>query len=174
MTRTNRLLLAAACAAGLLLAGFALGRWSARRSVETAYGLGLQQGGLAAWEKVEASRASLIADRDRFRQQAREARRYEVVHIVDGDTLDIRDANGIVTRIRLMGIDTPERGEPGFDEATAALAELAEGKWVTVLPQHKDRWQRTVALVFIEGGPELAETMLDQFPQWEAPSTTAP
>ncbi|MDW0148448.1 MAG: hypothetical protein QOK59_07165, partial [Nitrososphaeraceae archaeon] len=35
-----------------------------------------------------------------------------VTKVVDGDTLDI---NG--TRIRLSLVDTPERGQPGFDQA---------------------------------------------------------
>ena len=50
---------------------------------------------------------------------------------VDGDTLrcqNVADANG---RVRLARIDTPERGEPGFDEATEALAQLIEGRDVT-------------------------------------------
>ena len=50
---------------------------------------------------------------------------------VDGDTLrcqNVSEANG---RVRLARIDTPERGEWGFDEATQALAQLIEGQDVT-------------------------------------------
>lgn len=49
-----------------------------------------------------------------------------VEHVVDGDTLDLRDG----TRVRLIGIDTPERGQPCYEEATAALADLVNGKAV--------------------------------------------
>lgn len=50
---------------------------------------------------------------------------------VDGDTLrcaNVEDANG---RVRLARIDAPERGERGFEEASAALAQLIEGREVT-------------------------------------------
>lgn len=35
-------------------------------------------------------------------------------HVVDGDTIDVEG----VGRIRLVGVNTPERGEPGYREAT--------------------------------------------------------
>ena len=50
-----------------------------------------------------------------------------VTHIVDGDTFDIR-ADGEVVRIRVCGIDAPERGEPGFEEATDTMRLLIEGR----------------------------------------------
>ena len=43
--------------------------------------------------------------------------RSRVIHVIDGDTI-IAQVAGIEERIRFIGIDTPERGEPGFDEAT--------------------------------------------------------
>lgn len=51
--------------------------------------------------------------------------------VVDGDTLrcgNVEDANG---RVRLARIDTPERGQPGFEEAGAALRAMIEGRTVT-------------------------------------------
>ena len=43
-----------------------------------------------------------------------------VVHIVDGDTFDIETPNEIV-RIRLCGVDSPERGHTGYNAAKEAL-----------------------------------------------------
>ena len=43
-----------------------------------------------------------------------------VTKVVDGDTLDI---NG--TRIRLAIVDTPERGQPGYDKAKILLNHFA-------------------------------------------------
>jgi endonuclease YncB( thermonuclease family) len=37
-----------------------------------------------------------------------------VTNVVDGDTVDLSDGR----RVRLLGIDTPERGDCGFDEAS--------------------------------------------------------
>ncbi|HEY5737846.1 MAG TPA: hypothetical protein VIS28_06165 [Nitrososphaeraceae archaeon] len=43
--------------------------------------------------------------------------------MVDGDTLDINDI-----RIRLSLVDTPERGDPGFKEATQFVVKLCLGE----------------------------------------------
>jgi len=45
-----------------------------------------------------------------------------VTKVVDGDTLDV---NG--QRVRILGIDTPERGRCGYREASTRLAELVGG-----------------------------------------------
>ena len=46
-----------------------------------------------------------------------------VVRVVDGDTLDVSSGE----RVRLIGIDTPEVGECGDDEAAAVLATWSMG-----------------------------------------------
>lgn len=59
---------------------------------------------------------------------------------IDGDTVDLRVDVGfritIEDRFRLIGIDTPERGRPGYREATARAEELAPpGTVITVKTQ---------------------------------------
>jgi micrococcal nuclease len=46
------------------------------------------------------------------------AERAELDRVIDGDTLDVRLPGGEVKRVRLIGVDTPERGKPFFREAT--------------------------------------------------------
>lgn len=53
-----------------------------------------------------------------------------VTNVVDGDTLDVQG----VGRIRVIGIDTPERGECGFESATQAMSVLVLGRQVSLLP----------------------------------------
>lgn len=48
-----------------------------------------------------------------------------VLKIVDGDTLDVT-YKGTTERIRMLCINTPERGRPGYAEATNALRKLVE------------------------------------------------
>jgi micrococcal nuclease len=45
-----------------------------------------------------------------------------VIHIVDGDTLDLDINNGTITRIRFSLVNTPEIGEPGYKEAKDFVA----------------------------------------------------
>jgi micrococcal nuclease len=56
-----------------------------------------------------------------------------VTHVVDGDTLEARSTAGAVERVRLLGVDTPERGECGFDEASDALRALTLGRQVRLV-----------------------------------------
>lgn len=73
------------------------------------------------------------------------ARTYLVVHVVDGDTLDL--ANG--ARVRLVGIDTPEHGQCGFDRASTALSRLVLDRRVrlTVAGEARDRYGRLLRYV---------------------------
>jgi hypothetical protein len=57
-----------------------------------------------------------------------------VTDVVDGDTLDISTGE----RVRIIGIDTPERGDCGFDAATDHLRSLVAGKTVSLVPGARD------------------------------------
>jgi endonuclease YncB( thermonuclease family) len=58
-----------------------------------------------------------------------------VTRVVDGDTLEL--GNG--ETVRLVGIDTPEVGECGYDAATVALARLVSGRQVRLGRSDEDR-----------------------------------
>lgn len=77
------------------------------------------------------------------------------VSVVDGDT--IKTSAGTV---RLIGIDTPERGECGYDEASMLIgATVAPGAPITLeLPagqNDRDRHGRLLRFVTTEAGVEL-------------------
>ncbi len=63
--------------------------------------------------------------------------------VLDGDTFKSGD-----TRVRLWGIDAPEKGQPYADEARARLKELIEGKAVRLEWKDKDQHAREVAIVY--------------------------
>lgn len=88
-------------------------------------------------------------------------RRYpaKLVKVVDGDTVDLVVDVGfylwITVRVRLLGIDTPERGKPGAVEATAFveawMADVAGGgaKWPLIVSTEKgDSFGRWLARVY--------------------------
>jgi micrococcal nuclease len=89
-----------------------------------------------------------------------------VTNIVDGDTLDARSSTGLVERIRVIGIDTPERGECGFAEAANMLSGLVLGKQVTLVAgarDNHDRYDRLLRYVDVgskDAGLELIKAGL--------------
>jgi len=97
---------------------------------------------------------------------------FVVVRVIDGDTLDIDapDNDAPYTRVRLLGIDTPETkgvAEPMYfgPEASAFATDLAEGKQVTLyLPRDRtrDRYGRLLAYVKLPDGDFLNEILLNE------------
>lgn len=74
-----------------------------------------------------------------------------VVSVADGDTLDVVTTDNRRVRIRLEGIDTPERGEPFSNVARNFTRQLAFDKTVQVKVHDVDRYGRLVARVTSEG-----------------------
>ena len=71
-----------------------------------------------------------------------------VVGIADGDTITVlRDKEQV--RIRLYGIDCPERYQPFSKKARQLTAKMVHGKVVEVEPVDIDRYNRLVALVTV-------------------------
>jgi endonuclease YncB( thermonuclease family) len=53
-----------------------------------------------------------------------------VTRAIDGDTVETLLGDGRPITVRLIGIDTPERGEYGTDDATVYMGQLALGRTV--------------------------------------------
>jgi micrococcal nuclease len=81
--------------------------------------------------------------------------RAEVTHIVDGDTIDVQ-IDGREERVRYYGIDTPERGQPCFGEATERNSQLVAQN-VMLLPdaRERDRYGRLLRYVFDASGVSI-------------------
>jgi len=70
--------------------------------------------------------------------------------VVDGDTIDVEG----VGRIRFVGVNTPERGESGYQEAKNFVKEMCLGKTVGLNiddKKNKDKYGRTLAVVYVDG-----------------------
>jgi len=74
-----------------------------------------------------------------------------VVKIADGDTLTLLTSTNEQVKIRLAGIDTPEKKQPFGNKAKQALANLAFQKQALIEVEAKDRYGRTVGVVFVDG-----------------------
>ena|SRR5437870_12654527 len=68
----------------------------------------------------------------------------QVVRILDGDTIEVLH-NTRAERIRLNGIDCPEKGQPYGQEAKQAASDLVLGGEVTLQTYGHDKYGRTLA-----------------------------
>ena len=75
----------------------------------------------------------------------------KVVKIADGDTLTLLTPSNEQVKIRLADIDTPEKKQPFGNKAKQALANLAFQKQALIEVEAKDRYGRTVGVVFVDG-----------------------
>ncbi len=103
----------------------------------------------------------------------------KVVNIADGDTFTLLYPDRRNVKVRLYGIDTPERGQEFGAAARKALGQLLEGRFVWLEEKEKDRYGRTVAIAYRDDGLCINEEMLrtgyawhytqyDQNPAWKA------
>ncbi|MCC7176942.1 MAG: thermonuclease family protein [Acidobacteria bacterium] len=89
---------------------------------------------------------------------------HRVRQVIDGDTITVAD----IGTIRLIGVDAPEKqggfreAEPYGDQATAYLRKLADGQLVRLEydGERKDRFNRTLAYVFLEDGTLVNEAII--------------
>lgn len=77
--------------------------------------------------------------------------RGRVVGVADGDTLTLLDAKKQAHKIRLSGIDAPEKAQPFGERAKLSLGELAFGQEASADCPRRDRYRREVCTVFIHG-----------------------
>src|SRR2546426_709117 len=77
-----------------------------------------------------------------------------VVGVSDGDTIKVLH-NGKAEKIRLYGIDCPEKGQAYGTRAKQFTSELVFGKAVTVKNHSLDRYGRTIGDVIILDGTNL-------------------
>lgn len=93
-------------------------------------------------------------------KQAQELQTYTISRVIDGDTIYVI-VNGKERKIRIMGIDTPEK-EGGFrtaecfgDDASIFAKEFLKGKRVALLQSKigdtEDKYGRWLRYVFVDG-----------------------
>jgi len=74
-----------------------------------------------------------------------------VVRIADGDTVTVLDATNTQWKIRLMGIDAPEKKQAFGNKSKQHLSDLVYDKQVTVEYSKKDRYGRTIGKIVVNG-----------------------
>lgn len=92
-----------------------------------------------------------------------------VLRWVDGDTVDVLVDVGFrasrTERLRLRGIDTPERGQPGYTDATDAAHAHAPGGSDVVIRTYSDKAEtfgRFVADIWTEDGLHINAALVNE------------
>lgn len=88
----------------------------------------------------------------------------KVLRWVDGDTVvlqvDLGFHTNTVQTFRLQGVDTPERGQLGFQEAVTHVNQRAPvNTWHEVTTYKPDKYGRWLVDIWIPGSPTVAEPM---------------
>ena len=106
-------------------------------------------------ERAEgAGRQKDAGRKQRKAAPAGEGTTWQVSNVVDGDTIGVVNAAGEQEQVRVIGVDTPERGECGYTEASDTLAVMVAGKTVTLSPgavDDRDRYGRLLRYVDVDG-----------------------
>lgn len=84
-----------------------------------------------------------------------------VVSIIDGDTIEVLH-NKKSERIRLSGIDCPEKKQAYGQKAKNAASALAFGKEATVQIHGHDKYKRTIGDVILPDGMNLNQELVKQ------------
>lgn len=84
-----------------------------------------------------------------------------VVAVLDGDTIEVLH-HRTTERIRLAGIDCPEKKQAFGQRAKQATSALSFGQHVTVLSAGKDRYGRTLGTVGLMDGTNLNYALVQQ------------
>ena len=101
-----------------------------------------------------------------YSQWAAEPYQAKVIGIPDGDTVKVLH-EGTQIRIRLYGIDTPEKSQEFGNKAKQFTADRVFGKTVKVIPIDTDRYGRTVVLVqLLDDIVTLNEALVRQGYAW--------
>jgi micrococcal nuclease len=85
-----------------------------------------------------------------------------VTHIVDGDTIDV-EINGTEYRVRYVGVNTPERDESCYSDATNANRQMVDGQTVTLVKDSSetDRYGRLLRFIYV-GNTFVNQAMVEQ------------
>ena len=88
-----------------------------------------------------------------------------VTKLADGDSFEGR-SGGMNYRVRLYGVDAPERGQDFYRRSKDRLGELCAEGPVTVKPRNRDSFGRIVADVYTPSGKHINAIMVEEGLAW--------
>lgn len=93
-----------------------------------------------------------------------------VVAVTDGDTVGVEPVSGgEQVKIRLYGIDAPERKQPFGEAARGLVSNAVLHRNVSIEEKSRDRYGRIVAIVWLGTGESLQSVLLEAGLAWVWP-----
>lgn len=86
----------------------------------------------------------------------------KVIKISDGDTITVLSGKE-QTKVRLYGIDAPEKKQDYGQRSKQFLASLIAGQVAEVEPKGKDRYKRTLGIIYFKGQDINAQMVLNGY-----------
>lgn len=83
----------------------------------------------------------------------------KVVGVTDGDTLTVL-VNREPIKVRIAGIDAPEKGQPFGNKAKTGLSNLVFGQVVRIEKEKLDKYGRTIGKVFVDNTVDVGGSMV--------------
>ena len=90
----------------------------------------------------------------------------QVVAIADGDTLTLLDTDKVQHKIRLAGIDAPEKKQAFGTVARKALGDKVSREKVRIVWKQKDKYGRILGDVYLDDRNINREMVADGFAWW--------
>lgn len=90
----------------------------------------------------------------------------KVISIIDGDTYDLLIQGNRTIRIRMEGIDAPEKGMPFYQISKKYLSQLCFNKLVFLKITDKDQYNRYLGYTYLDDGTELSQEMIKAGLAW--------
>ena len=145
----NEKLIAAIITVLLAIFGFAYNGANSKSSKKRAKTTNSKKSTAAKSTKNNSSNAKVV-------QNPTILKGYQAVKVSDGDTMNVQKVEngkftGEVIKIRMFGIDAPEKTQDYGNESKQALEKLVSGKTLEIEERNRDRYDRTVAVVYADG-----------------------
>lgn len=90
----------------------------------------------------------------------------KVIRVADGDTITVLDSLNHTVKVRLYGIDCPERGQDFSNVAKRFTSGLCYQKKVRVVIKDVDQYGRTVGIVYFSDSVQVNLALLEAGLAW--------
>ena len=89
-----------------------------------------------------------------------------VVGITDGDTFTVINRDKLQLKVRIIGIDAPEKKQAYGNKSRQTLSDLIFQQQIEIDVQYQEKWGRYVAKVYLADGRDVGLLMLQAGMAW--------